>query len=269
VVWDGDFNPEGLGQQASYKPIDAVRIFANAMQMAADEDNHNPCGQWCLSGQVGVEVELPFYTRLTAAGAYHNWLRTGASTLNQNPAQLGNTRNAAGILLDDYGVLEGTGQLASYIPLPVVDFKLPVTLMGTVIKNELARGPDFAGTVGGTALASGAKSSFPRKSDQGFQVGGVLGKAKDPGTFEIAYFYKRAGWNATVADVADSDFGEGGLNRKGNIGWIAYTPNGWMTVTAKLFNVRLLDKRYVTDSQGKLTVNDKINRLQGDVSIKF
>lgn len=48
----------------------------------------------------------------------------------------------------------------------------------------------------------------------GYQAGVIVGKASDPQSWEAAYFYKLVETDATVADLADSDFGNGGTNRK-------------------------------------------------------
>jgi hypothetical protein len=134
-----------------------------------------------------------------------------------------------------------------------------------VILNKDANSPAWSTTQYGKFYKPG---TFLGKSASGYQIGGVLGKASAPGSWEVAYYYKRAAWDCTVADVSDSDFGEGGLDRKGNIAWIAYTPNGFVTFQAKIFNVRLLDKRYVMTGT-KINVPDRINRIQLDVVVKF
>jgi len=265
IVWDGDFNPEGFGESLSYVIGDSLRVFANAMQMADDEWAGVGDDPWTLSQQVGIEMPLPLESRILLAGAFHKWENVNRGFMNQSPVQLGNTRGSSATLLDNYGVMELTGQLSSWLSVPVVDISLPLVLQGTVIANRDARGPDWSGTLSGKLWPAG---TFIGRSASGYQIGATLGKASAPGSWEIAYYYKRAGWDCTVADVADSDFGDGGLDRKGNIAWIAYTPNGFVTFQAKVFNVRLLDKRYVMTG-GKITVPDRINRIQVDATVKF
>jgi hypothetical protein len=275
IVFDSDFSPEGTAASASYLVLDAVNVFVNSMQMSVHEMSTNARGVWEFSNQVGVEVPLPLALRLTVAGAMHNWLRTSDTVLGQNPVQLGNTRPSS-TLLNPYRVGEVSAQLGGWIPVPIPgkEMSLPVSIQGTFIKNLDALGPDSSSIwVAGKQYYRG--TSFIGKSDQGYQVGAILGKASAPNSFEVAYFYKRAQWDCTMADVADSDFGEGGLGRKGNIAWAAYTPNGFVTFQVKVFSVRLLDKRYTRNTDktskyfGKLTQNDRINRIQADVSVKF
>ena len=73
---------------------------------------------------------------------------------------------------------------------------------------------------------------------------------------------KVAQTDATVADVADSDFGDGGTNRVGHIVWIAYAPRDWMQVKAKAFFTDTLDRTFAPGDKA-------VNRLQTDLSIKF
>jgi hypothetical protein len=106
-----------------------------------------------------------------------------------------------------------------------------------------------------TVDASGAETK-----NSGYQAGLLLGKASDPQTWEAAYFYKQVGTDATLADVADSDFGNGGTDRKGHIMWAAYNPTKALQMKVKYFKTERED-----DSA---TPND-INRLQADLSVKF
>ena len=52
--------------------------------------------------------------------------------------------------------------------------------------------------------------------DKGYQVGTILGSAKNKGGLEFAYFNKYSEAHSTLSDFADSDFGNGGTNRKGH-----------------------------------------------------
>jgi hypothetical protein len=94
--------------------------------------------------------------------------------------------------------------------------------------------------------------------DSAYQAGVIFGKASDPQTWEVAYFYKLAETDATVADLADSDFGTGGLNRKGHIVWVAYNPTKFLQGKVK----------YFTTEVDTGTQSD-IDRVQFDLAIKF
>jgi hypothetical protein len=111
-------------------------------------------------------------------------------------------------LLNDYNVLDVTALIALKLG------SLPLSVMGDYVLNT-ADPKDAAGN---------------ETKDSGYQAGLILGKASDPSTWEAAYFCKLMGTDATVADVADADFGDGGTDRKGHIVWVAYNTGAYAKV---------------------------------------
>ncbi len=105
---------------------------------------------------------------------------------------------------------------------------------------------------------TGGNGVGPATGNVGYHVGATLGKASDPHTWELAYFYRVVETDATLADMADSDFGDGGTNRRGHVAWLAYNPAKYLQMKAKAF---------VTHSDGAL--KDDITKLQADVIVKF
>lgn len=248
VIWDDDFNPEGLGQSIEWLFPDAgVSAFANGLEQVTNQGANSGKNQWEFSGQLGFETRLPLDTRFRLAGAYHKWSDEGRSSLAPGVFQDGNRRvgNAAnGALLNRFGVGEVTGQLSGWAG------KIPVNLQATVARNLRAVNFETPATAAGP-LARDA-----------YQFGAIIGAAKAKGTWELAYFKKYAQTDSTVADVADSDFGDGGTNRVGHIVWIAYNPRDWMQLKAKAFFTDTIDRQFLPGDKA-------VNRLQTDVSIKF
>lgn len=238
VVWDDDFNPEGFAQGIVLKP-GGLELFLNTAQFVLDEDSSGrpSTDQWLFGQQVGVKVSPVHNVQTTVAAAYYNTVNGQNGTFGQAAVQDGNSR-AAGVLVNDYNVVDITALLAVKLG------SLPIALMGDYVTNTAD-----------TKDAGGADTK-----DSGYQAGLILGKASDPQTWELAYFYKLVGTDATLADVADSDFGNGGTDRKGHIMWAAYNPNKAIQVKVKYF------KTEIEDDQA--TPND-INRLQADLSVKF
>jgi len=78
----------------------------------------------------------------------------------------------------------------------------------------------------------------------------------------VAYFYRYSETDDTLADLADSDFGNGGTNRKGHITWAAYNFTKYLTAKAKYFSTKVVNE---TLAPGK----DNIDRLQLDMIVKF
>lgn len=97
----------------------------------------------------------------------------------------------------------------------------------------------------------------------GYQAGLQVGKASNPHTWEIGYFYRLAETDATVADIADSDFGaNGGTNHKGHVAWIGYSPTKALQLKAKYVVTEVEDE---TLPPGE----DDTKRLFLDVVVKF
>ncbi len=249
IVWDGDFNPEGFGENLKLSLFGRGRFFLNALQGVADEDSGVNTDQWFVSSQAGIILPLFAGSRLTVAGARHEWVnettttRKNAGTFSQTHTQGGNRRFPSNVLLNEFRVMELTGEVVAGL------FGLPLSLQGTYINNTKHR--------------DASKFSDKTLADSGFQAGLILGKASGKGKWEIAFFRKQVAADATVADVADSDFGDGGTNRKGNIGWIAYCPEDYMVFQVKGFNTKVNDIKLNSNKQ------DDINRLQVDLSVKF
>lgn len=240
VVWDDDVNPEGFSQSVEVLAPANARVFVNALQMVVDEDADTNEDQWMFGEQVGADLFLPLDLRVRLAVAYYNWGNVSTGTFGQPAANEGNQRTGAspGRLLNEFGVGEATGEVSAWVG------PLPVSLQGTFIKNDKA------------------KDVLLPKEDTGYQVGARLGKAAAAMSGEVAYFYKWVQTDATVADVADSDFGNGGTNRHGQIVWAAFNPTEWLQLKAKYFSTKVINEALPPKA-------GDINRFQFDLSLKF
>lgn len=239
ILWDDDFNPEGLCQGVEWTVSKGLLVFVNGLQMIADEDAETPREQWAFSQQAGFEARLPWEARLRLAGAYHKWSDENRSTFGQRVVLEGNRRTATGVLINRFGVGEVTGLLSGSAG------KLPLAAQATIVRNLRAR-DDLAGG----------------RTRDGYQFGLVVGKAKTAGTWEAAWFKKYVQTDATVADVADSDFGDGGTNKTGHIWWLSYSPLDWLNARAKFFSTETIDAGLAPGARD-------VNRFQMDFSLKF
>jgi hypothetical protein len=257
VVWDGDFNPEGFSESYS-QLVGPVNVFVNALQMVVDEDSGNNStegqgtgstnsqsaknrDQWMFGNQIGVEFRLPLESRIKVAYANYDWVNERFGDFGAGVNNEGNRRTVAsstGSLVNNFNVNEFTGVLSSWI------FKLPVQIQGTYVKNN------------------GVRDTFSPKEDTGWQVGTIIGKAGQKNKWEAAYFRKHVRTDATVADIADSDFGDGGTNREGSIYWVSYSPLDWMMLSAKYFQTQVINPSLAPGA-------DDINRFQLDTVVKF
>ena len=252
LVWDGDLNPEGLSQSVEgfVSPL-GITLFANALQWYANESGSTQTSMWMFGQQAGAEVRLPARSRLRVAGTWYRWtaerLRSDSSTVPSTKNQDGNLRGSDNILRNDFSVGEVVGELSTWIS------KVPVRLQGTYINNMAARSD---------LVVANTVTYLPGRQQQGYQVGGIIGESKERNSWEVAYFRKWLESEATMADAADSDFGDGGTNRRGDIFWAAYSPLDWMEFRTKFFHTRTLN-------ESLSPYRKDINRLQVDMSVKF
>jgi hypothetical protein len=262
VVWDADVNPEGFAENVNGSPAEHVSLFLNTGQFSLNEasaDNHD---QWLFGQQGGVSVESREGFKATLAVADYDFVNVNhpntvsATTpcgLGQNPTQQGNTRMICPIgtgtyLLNKFNVLDVTA-LVNVQAGPI-----PVALMGDYVRN-------MADTNTAAGVATG---------NEGYQVGLIVGKAADAHTWELAYFYKVSQTDATVADIADSDFGSGGTARRGHIIWGAYNLAEYFQMKVKYFMTTSIAPVATTQSGcDTITGCGDINRLQADMEVKF
>ncbi len=253
VIWDDDVNPEGFAENVNVSPVEHVTLFLNGGQFVLNESGANNHDPWMLGEQGGVTVAPTSEVKATLATAFYAFINASgrdAAALG-GTVQQGNTRGQAGlpagVLNNNYRVFDVTAALN------IQAGPIPVALMGDYVRN-------LANTTI-TGLAGGAATG-----NIGYQVGAIVGKAADANTWEVAYFYKLLQTDATVADLADSDFGNGGTARRGHIMWAAYNPMKFLQVKVKYF----ITKSMPADGGLATSTNaGAINRLQADLSVKF
>ncbi len=239
IVWDGDVNPEGFAENFKFRP-GGLTFFFNAAQFVLDEDAADSNDQWMFGEQVGTELNIGTETKLTLAAADYYSTNINQSTLGQVTVQNGNSRGAdcglaAGVICGGFNVVDLTAQLATKVG------PLPFTVMGDWIRNT---------------------DKTPSGKNFGFQAGAILGKASEAQTWELAYLYKYSETDSTLADFADSDFGNGGTNRKGHILWAAYNFTKYLQAKAKFFKTKVANETLAP-------FKNNIDRLQVDLSVKF
>ncbi len=246
AVWDDDFNPEGFAENFAFKPGGSIGVFLNLAQIVLDEDGAGALNtdQWLWGQQVGLSME-PFQdVKATIAGAYYKAANAKNNDFGQSLAQTANSRAAAvapatsNVLVNDFDIMDLTASIG------LKAGTLPVAVMGDMVRN-----------MNDTRTNAGAPTE-----NRGYQTGVIVGKASDPQTWELAYFYKLLGADATLSDIADSDFGGGGTGRMGHIMWAAYNPTKPVQLKAKYF---------ITKLENQTLAEADIRRLQLDLSVKF
>lgn len=233
IVWDTDYNPEGLAESIKI-PVGNTRLFFNALQSTINEDlvgsSTGTKPQYLFSNQVGITVPVPMDSRVTLAGAIHEFVNERSRAITAAPGKAQGTNTFP----NDIRVNELSGEF--FTNLPVID--LPLSVQGTFIKN------------------TASNEQLTPNDNTGYQAGGILGKADRKSAFEVAYFKKSSGKDSTEDDIADSDFP--GTNRVGNIYWVAYGLSDVAGLKAKYFDTKAING-----------AKKDIQLLQIDFQVKF
>ncbi len=249
IVWDDDVNPEGYAQSFDMPAGDRLGVFANFGQFPLSEAQ-NMADPWMFANQIGSRIKVTEDTRISLAGTYYGFTNEKAGAFVAGAPfpgvqQAGNTRvsTTSSQLATSMKLLHFTGELAGHLMV------LPLSLQGDYVTNM---------------------DDTPARGRNGYQTGVIVGKAKNANSWEVAYFYKYSQVNCTVADLADSDFGGGGTNRKGHIMWISYAPRDYVTIRGKYFITDVLNP-YLNSSGIPVTTPafNSINRFQLDLQVKF
>ena len=269
MVFDGDYNPEGLAEQIAFHISDAHDLKLNLGAFALDEiggDSDDPFmagaqlrfdSKWSphLSTSIGVAALGIANDETLDANAAGVW-----TVPNQNG---GNTR----LPLDP--ATGRQGQLAyNYNPI-VADAAVTYNLDKFFMYNAL-----FPITIAGDVMYNPAAPNDA--GNKGFSAGITFGKAGKKGLWEIGYRYKYLGANAWWEEVVDSDFGAlyesappgggsgyvAGTNVKGHIISAGYSPADAFTFNVKYFMTQLIRE----NPPGS---DSDMGRLQVDANWKF
>jgi hypothetical protein len=265
VMWDKDINPEGYAEQFDLAPTDRLSLFANFAQLPINEISGSNGDPWVFGNQIGLGLKITEDTTWRFGTSFYGFINerknpflstttVSAGQFDSAVLQEANTRIAGSDqLAGSFQIWDFTTELATHLG------PFPISLQGDFVKNT-AKGSD----------------KVPSGQNMGYQAGVIVGRAKTAGTWEAAYFNKYLEANATISDWADSDFGNGGTNRKGHIMWIGYAIRDYLTVQGKYFITRRLNPLLTTTvaSAGSYASSatpsySDINRFQLDLVLKF
>jgi len=196
LMWDPDLTPEGLalkGQTGN----DTVTLYANGGYLwLLERDSKNP--GTLVAGQGAAKIQFIPEVSLTVGASYYGFQNVqGYDVIDWQAANsgYGNTTKNGSV---SGGV---TNKAWASAFTPVVYFAsldiwvagLPVSIFGQELSNTDA-----------TSL------------DQGHLFGVSLGKAKNPGSFEVGYSHAELQKDATIGFWTDSDRWGGGTDGKGD-----------------------------------------------------
>jgi hypothetical protein len=256
IMWDTDVNPEGYAESFEVPAGGRLSLFSHFAQMPLNEVSGSQRDPWMFGNQLGGAIKMTEDLKLRI-GVAHYWLKNerqnviiSTAAFDSPVLQEGNTRvPGSAQLAGSFNILDYTAELAFHL------FTLPVSVQGDYVRN--------------VAKSDGL---VVKGQNKGYQYGAIFGKAKNPGSLEVGYFYKYAEANSALSDFSDSDFGNGGTNRKGHIIWIGYALREYLTLQGKYFMTRRLNPMINAGSPFNTaaapTYRD-INRFQFDLVAKF
>jgi type II secretory pathway pseudopilin PulG len=240
LQWDGDWRPEGADIA-----WDNDRFFAQALGTYLEADS-NKDTEFAYLLQAGARMDLgpvkfiggAGFTSIDAEGSecfYEGNELSGKQTCLGNESVTNSDLNEE--YINDftvYNIFASAGFDA---------FGQPINFFGDYIKNSDAD-----------------------DNDQGYLVGFQIGKVKGPGSWQFKYYYEDIESNATLALLANSDFGGGGTNGKGSVFSAGY---GLTKQTNLKLTYYLVERN--SDNLNVINNGDEFDAdtMQADINFKF
>lgn len=186
ILFDHDYTPEGFAQYLARDITDDHRVSLLLTQFALDDLRSSGHDPFMFGGQVRWDGQWSDRVK-TSLGAGGFWITNPESLTAANVPWVGqgNTRNAAGVLVNDYEVFTGDASVTyTFDSAPLYRGKFPVALYGQFINNFGADQDNVA-----------------------YAIGTRIGKASKAGQWELNYQWRRMEADAWWDQVIESDFG--------------------------------------------------------------
>ncbi len=239
LLWDGDITPEGMAVKYARGPF-----FANAFGFWMSERS-TASDATLLGGQLGMTGNLGT-VKLTGALGYYDYgsiegkITTASTGCVANPAFFGGAQGNTTVLVgtcatlaNDFNIVEGLVQADMTVG------KLPLTLFAHYMQNQEASDLDTA-----------------------YNAGFSLGRASNPKSWELGYFYQVVEKDSQFAQFVDSDFGGGVTDTEGSVIRFGYAPaKNWVLNGTYFLNQRFVDAPGATERD--------YDRYQIDLNFKF
>jgi len=233
LFFDSDVSPEGVSFQYGGRTGPFARAWGywlEEMATAAD------------SNVIGAQLGYVFGNGLTLAAGYWDYgaikdqpiLVFSGSPAGNSTYDAGADCTGSGITrcyVNDYDILIVDAQWAGRIGT------MPVSLFGGYLENF-----------------------DPDRLNNGYNLGFLLGKASDPGSWEFGLLYQDIERDAQMAAFFDGDFADGLTQGRGYVLQGAWVPAKNTTLKATYF---INDRNYATLTEAEY------RRLQLDMSYKF
>jgi hypothetical protein len=228
MVYDGDVTPEGVAEQISFAldKDERFTLLANFGQWvfredggSSDTDGYLFDFQGGIQAKLGGESAKAARIKATLMGGYY--LTQNAPSVPSADAgyfNFGNSRDSVTkSYLDEFEVVSVRGEVEWKVSdKPFLGTPSTLTLSGEYINNR-ANGFDAVGQT------------------EGYSGQIAFGGSKKKGEWQIAYQYKSLEANATWDLLTDSDWGNGGTDRRGHVIKGAYNVREWWQLGVTAF----------------------------------
>lgn len=234
LVWDSDVNPEGAAEQFKYKiAATGAELFVNLGQFPIDELSGADDDPWLFAFQGGVKQKVGSLGEARLAAAYYGFTDLQGKRVPNFTS--GNSVDAGGALLNDFGVLDVIAEM-------YFDFGVPLLLQAEYTRNlDAMPGNDL---------------------NDGFQARlWVNGKVKKAWDWQANYMYRIVEADAVLDALSHSDFHGGGTNARGHQFGLNIGLRKGVYVALTYFNT-------TTDSGAKTSKSGR-DKLQVDLKLKF
>jgi hypothetical protein len=273
LVFDGDYTPEGAGEQLAFTLSDSQSLKFNAGQFVLDELGNSGRDPYLFGGQLRLEstwnpkLSSSVGASILAITSEENLLSSGMPDINR-----GNLRNTA---------VSSDGRTVS-LTSPVDGYTTFVADAG--VTYNLDHMPFHTGPFPVRLFGDYLHNFQADSQSDGYQVGLQFGKAGKRKTWEVSYRWKVLEGDAWWEELTDSDFGAyyqdalrppppasarsatsgyyAGTNVRGHVVKAGYAPFDSLQFNVTWFNTELIEEqRSGSDSA--------MNRLQVDAILKF
>ncbi|HXC60648.1 MAG TPA: putative porin [Steroidobacteraceae bacterium] len=241
VLFDGDVNPEGLAVNFAHGDFFASTFYNILEERAAAGEST------MFGGQLGWKPALG-PGRLTLAASFFDLNSVQHRNPFFNAASNGNTTTTVGCfagqspcLSNDYNLIEGSAEYS----IPVAG--RPLALYVDYIKNDAAI----------------------NSLDTAYSAGIMYGRASDPRTWELGFYYQNVEKDSLYAQYTDSDYGAGNTDAKGGVLKFGYAFAKNFTLNGTYFmNKTNMDVAAAVAGVGSVFDRD-YKRLQVDLNFKY
>ena len=232
MMWDGDYNPEGLAVTYNRGPI-FVNTGLNWLE--SDSKVDDPIAM--LGLQIGYAAEIKSSALTIGAGFYDFPVKEREVFRGDNDDFFGNS-----FLCTDSEALLGCTYNHDYEEIEVFAH----------LQTSLANQPT-------TFYADYVHNRGASDHNKGLEVGLIFGKASEPTSWQIGYSYRDLEADAVFGAVSDSDLGGGGTDVKGHVLKGKFAINrSWKLVLTYFDNKKEMSRK-----------NQKYDRFQIDTELKF